>query len=303
MDTSRSDDVTWRTVAPISLVTCFAVYGQFQFGLDAFRQDWFPLTVVIAGGAAAAFESISLYVQWHAHDALLRKDTATAAKYRRWSYLLAGVAAAVNYSHFSTGWAPSPAAVMFALFSLSSPWLWGLHTRRAHHIQLSVEGRLDDTGALFSAERWRHFPWRTLGARRWSIDQGITDPREAWESYRVERARRQDAHTVGRVDVPALERVEDVVVPDLSQVDDNGLSLRWQTAPRATTTPDGTSSRGKETSSRGPVAPPRDIDLDKARELIAGGAGRVVLQKKLGVTEHTAKQLVKSLSVNGHQPA
>jgi hypothetical protein len=281
---SSDSSGNWRTVAPITLVTSFAVYGQFAWGLEALRQDMFVLTVVIAGGAAAAFESISLYVQWHAHDALLRKDTATAAKYRRWSYLLAGVAAAVNYSHFSAGWAPSPAAVMFALFSMSSPWLWGLHTRRAHHIQLSVEGRLDDTGALFSAERWRHFPWRTLGARRWSIDQGITDPRTAWESYRLERSRRTGRPTleqkvallvaVTRLASPKLRQRRDAVTPAVA--DTNPTKTR-ATAP--------------------------DVDMGKARELLASGADRVVLQKELGVTEHTAKQLVKSLSVNGHQPS
>jgi uncharacterized protein DUF2637 len=50
------------------------------------------------------------------------------------------------------------------------------------------------------------------------------------------------------------------------------------------------------------AVPTSGIDMGKARELIADGAGRVVLQKELGVTEHTAKQLVKSLTVNGHQP-
>jgi hypothetical protein len=297
MDTSRDSDVTWRTVAPISLVTSFAVYGQFQFGLDAFRQDWFPLTVVIAGGAAAAFESISLYVQWHAHDALLRKDTPTAAKYRRWSYLLAGIAATVNYSHFSHGWAPTPAAVMFALFSLSSPWLWGLHTRRAHHIQLSVEGRLDDTGALFSAERWRHFPWRTLGARRWSIDRGITDPRTAWESYRTERARR-----TGR---PTLEQKVALLVavtrlaspaPKLRQRRDDVTPVVADTNQR---------SAARAGSNRSPFLenPPA-----KAIELAQSGLGKARLREavlsELGtpITHHEARTLLAQYRpTNGHQ--
>lgn len=294
MDTTRGGDVKWRTVAPISLVTSFAVYGQFAWGLEYLRQDVPGLTVVIAGGAAAAFESISLYVQWHAHDALLRKDTATAAKYRRWSYLLAGIAAAVNYSHFSAGWAPTPAAVMFALFSMSSPWLWGLHTRRAHHIQLRSEGRIDDTGALFSAERWRHFPWRTLGARRWSIDQGITDPRTAWESYRTERARRTGRATLEQK-VALLVAVTRLAAP--------APKLR-QRRDEATPAVADTNQPARPTVARKPKSAGRaidDVDHEKARELREQGLGRVALERELGVKEHVAKQLAALYPLNGHK--
>src|SRR5206468_4698949 len=133
----------------------------------------------------------------------------------------------------------------------------GLHTRRAHHIQLSVEGRLDDTGALFSAERWRHFPWRTLGARRWSIDQGITDPRTAWESYRLERARRTGPTVEQKVAL--LVAVTRLAAPKLRQRRD-----------------DVTPAVADTNQPKTPVATP-DVDMGKARKLLASGAVLVVL--------------------------
>jgi hypothetical protein len=320
--------VRWRTVAPITLVTGFAVFGQFSWGLTELRQDWAVATIAIAAGAAAAFEAISLYVQWHAHDALLRGDKPTAAWLRRCSYLLAGIAAAVNYSHFSDGWQPTPAAVVFAVFSLSSPWLWGLHTRRENNKQLRRQGRIDDTGALFSPERWRHFPWRTLGARRYSIDHGITDPQVAWETYRLERQRRHDdlpaawqqlalsllrledaqdqaewaANMVSPIDVPSLERVEDIVAPDLEQVDDNGLSLQWKTAPTAIEPePDAQAPADHVPADPEPQRPPRrrpsargntPAPTKKALRLIADGLGRRELARQCGVSEDTARKWI-----------
>jgi hypothetical protein len=237
-----------RPVAPLLAVTGFAVYGQIGYGFEHYSPPGSPfvLRLLVAIGAAIAVESIALTVQWHAHDALLHEATATAARLRRASYLIAAGVAAVNYAHFADGWRPTAGAVVFALFSASSPWLWGLHTRRAQRLQLLREGRVDSTGAVFSAERFRAFPWRTFQARRYSIDHGITDPQVAWEAYRLERQRRHDdlpaawqqlalsllrledaqdqaewaANMVSPIDVPELERVEDNVVTGLRQLDE-----------------------------------------------------------------------------------
>lgn len=180
-----------RPVAPLLVVTSFAGYGQVSYGVHAYSPETWPLLprMLIAVGVAVGVESIALYVQWHAHDALMMKATATAARLRRWSYLIALGVAAVNYSHFSDGLRPTPSAVVFAVFSAAGPWLWGLHTRRAQQIQLTREGHVDSTGATFSAERWRAFPIRTWGARRWSIDHGVTNPAAAWQGFNAERDR------------------------------------------------------------------------------------------------------------------
>ena len=147
-----------RLVAPLMIVTGFAVFGQIAYGLEHYSPaEWSTVfRILVAIGAAVAVESIALYVQWHAHDALLMGATATAARLRRTSYGIALAVAGVNYAHFANGWSrPTAAAVVFALFSASSPWLWGLHTRRAQHVQLIREGHVDSPGAVFSAERTR----------------------------------------------------------------------------------------------------------------------------------------------------
>jgi hypothetical protein len=182
-----------RPVAPLLVVNGVAVGGQIAYAYaDVAPADWLPLARLgLAVGFAAAVESISLYVGWHAHDALLAKAYATATQLRRASYLIAAVVAAINYSHFAgRALAPTPAAVAFGLLSLLSPWLWGLHTRRAQHVQLVRQDLVDETGAVFDPARRRAFPFRSWAARRWSIDQGVRDPRQAWTGYNAERRRR-----------------------------------------------------------------------------------------------------------------
>ena len=305
-----------RPVAPLTLVTGFAMYGQGVYWLQHPTRPDAPVyeRVGLAVGAAVAMEVIALYVQWHAHDALLNKATATAARLRRASYVIAVGIASLNYSQFSDHWYPTPAAVAFALFSTAGPWLWGLHTRRVQHLQLLREGQADTSGAVFSAERFRNFPVLTWRARRYSIDHGITDPRIAWEAYRLEMQCRSDdlpaawqqlalsllrledaqdhaewaANMVSPIDVPELERHEDIVVPDLDLVDGNGLSKRWHTAPSAPAAPR-------------PKPRPRSagraidaVDHDKARQLIQEeGLGEVLLQRELGCKKHVATALIK----------
>ncbi|BCJ65085.1 hypothetical protein GCM10009779_64810 [Polymorphospora rubra] len=200
-----------RPVAPLIVVNGVAVYGQVQFAYhDISHESWSPLAKLgLAVAFATAVESISVYVGWHAHDSLLLKDYAGAARLRRYSYLIAMVVAGINYWHFAGedffGLAPTPAALTFGLLSGLSPWLWGLHTRRAQRVQLIAESPtlIDEAGAEFSRERRRAFPLRTYQARRWSIDHGIRDPRKAWEGYNAERRRARAQRPAGRIRVAA----------------------------------------------------------------------------------------------------
>lgn len=187
----RRIGVRLRPVAPLLAVNGLALVGQVGYGLDHLSPGaaW-PVRLAVAVLFAGALESIALYVGWHSHVALLVGASASAARLRVASYVVAGVVAGINYSHFADGTSPTAPALAYGLVSLLSPWLWGLHSRRELHLALERAGVVDHTGARFSAERWRAFPWRTRGARRWSIDHGITDPREAWTGYAAERAAR-----------------------------------------------------------------------------------------------------------------
>lgn len=323
--------VQWRPVAPLVLGVGCAMYGQVGYGFEHYSPEGTP-TLARLGVAvlvAVAVEYIALHIQWHAHDALLRKASSTAARLRYASYAIALAVAGVNYAHFAgEGLSPTPGAVVFALFSASGPWLWGLHTRRAQNMQLIREGRADTAGAVFSAERFRNFPIRTVKARRYSIDHGITDPQVAWEAYRLELQRRRDdlpaawrqmavgllrldqaqdhaewaANMVAPVDVPELERHTDVVVPDPGQVDERGLSLRWTTAP-AVSTPKRARRKASRTRSQFLENPPA-----KAVELAKSGIGNVRLRKEvadqlqISITHHEARKLLElHRPTNGHK--
>lgn len=183
----RGSRAVWlRAVAPLVLVNGTAMYGQVAAGYKHLTGvDTAPgVKLAVALLVASAAEVIALYVQWHAHDALLRGDTRTAARLRRVSYGIALVIGLVNASHFlGQVWA----AVVFGLMSASSPWLWGLHTRRARNVQLVADGRADVGGVVFSGERRRTFPILTWKAHRFALRRNITDPQIAWEAFLAER--------------------------------------------------------------------------------------------------------------------
>lgn len=187
------------TIGPLLVVNTVAVGGQVAYGYGMPPADWHPLArLAVAVAYAVAVESVALYVAWHAHDALMLKAYGTARRLRRASYAIAALVAALNYSHFAHPWdKPNAFAVGCGLLSLLSPWLWGLHSRRASNVRLLAEGLADEAGAEFSSKRRRHFPLRTLMATRWSIENNEREPRLAWDGYnadpdaRLSRARRQ----------------------------------------------------------------------------------------------------------------
>jgi F0F1-type ATP synthase assembly protein I len=242
-------------IAPLLLVTGFAVYGQIGYIIDKIAPgDWeLPFKLVLAIGAGIAIESISNYVQFRAHKVRLAGATAQAAKLSRASYLIAAGVAFINYQHFcGPNLAPTPIALMFAAFSLSSPWLWGLHTRGVEHEQRAAEGTLDRAGAVFAAERWRHFPVLTFRARRYSVMQNITDPVEAWNAFMADYRREVTTRSIERRQRRAEPRT-------------TGLLVRWRgakpgAAAGAPSTPQGGATGGVASGVTGGAKPPRAAD-------------------------------------------
>jgi preprotein translocase subunit Sec61beta len=307
-----------RPVAPLLVVTGFAMYGQISYGLTEYSPEGWSLLprLVVAVGAAVAVESIALYVQWHAHDALLNKASATAARLRRASYVIALGVAAVNYAHFADGWAPTPGAVVFALFSAAGPWLWGLHTRRVQNEQLTREGKLDSTGAVFSSERFRNFPLRTIGARRWSIDHGVTDPREAWEGYRAEKARRAGAPTPEQrvallVAVTRLAVRKPVVTARPALVKAVAAAAAPRVEVKAHTTPSAPVAEEPTQPAASPRRARSTVLTDPppvVLELVAEGHGhpelrRLSREKGIEIGEYQARELIKKYRPNNDQVA
>lgn len=193
--------VSARTVGPLLIVNAATVGGQLAYVYDETDPTWpAAVRVAIAIGVATAAESVALYVGWHAHDALLAKAYGTAAWLRRASYGIALIMATVNYSHFADSLLePTALAVILGVLSSLSPWLWGLHTRRAQHVQLLREDLVDETGAQFDPARRRAFPIRSWQARRWSIDHNVRDPKAAWAGYKAWAEARRASVRPGRL--------------------------------------------------------------------------------------------------------
>src|SRR5260370_5786963 len=110
-------------MVPLLLVNCIAMFGQLAF-IRA-HIHW-PLAGDIL--FAASLESVAVYLAYHAHITLISNDS--ALRLRLASYGFGFLIGTLNYSHYSTAWHPTFEAIAVGLLSASSPWLWGIHSRR-----------------------------------------------------------------------------------------------------------------------------------------------------------------------------
>jgi hypothetical protein len=166
---------TARVVAaavPVVLVNAVAFAGQL-----AFLRDHLPWPLAAQLAMAAALESIAVYLAFHAHVAALANDS--ALRLRLASYGFALVIAAMNYSHFAPHWRPTFAAAAVGLMSASSPWLWGVHSRRVSRDQMMAAGLIEGHALRLGSTRWLWHPLRSARVMWFATWEGITDPREA----------------------------------------------------------------------------------------------------------------------------
>jgi len=155
---------------PVVLVNAVAFIGQYGF----LRQHlpWIVPGVVMF---AVALESIAIYLAWHAHMAQLANDS--SARLRLASYSIALVIGAMNYSHYMRpDGAPTVAAVGLGLMSAISPWLWGIHSRRASRDKLMERGLIEEHAVRLGATRWSWHPWLSFKAMRGATWTGETSP-------------------------------------------------------------------------------------------------------------------------------
>ena len=178
---------------PLLLVNGWAVYGQ-----AAWAYDHLLPSRVAAVVFAATVESIAVYLAYEARTALLAGDS--SFRLRVASYVAALAAGAMNYSHYAPAWdEPNAAALIFAVLSALSPWLWAIRTRSQRRGDLRAAGLVDARAAHFSAARWLHFPRRTWRALRRSIDASVQDPQSAWQAVKRPRGGLASAGSVGAV--------------------------------------------------------------------------------------------------------
>lgn len=181
---------------PLVLVNLAAMTGQIGWALDHLEIGE-PGTVLrwfVAAMFGATAESIALFLQYYANRALRNRDS--AAMLYLGAFAVAALVASVNFSHWSNPkpneffGTPNATAVVFALCSFASPWLWRIHSRAENREILKAAGEIDTRGVKLSLSRKLWHPWRSIGVISFSAWSGQTNPTEAvaeWEAYRVQK--------------------------------------------------------------------------------------------------------------------
>jgi hypothetical protein len=180
---------SWRAIVaavPVALVNATAFIGQF-----AWVRQHVPWIVPGQVLFAVALESVAVYLAWHAHLAQLANDS--AGRLKAGAYIFALVIGAMNYSHYASHWRPNALAVGLGLMSALSPWLWGVHSRRASRDRLFARGLVEEHAVRLGAARWTWHPWRAMAVTSASAWTGENDPKRAiagWEERHAARRAR-----------------------------------------------------------------------------------------------------------------
>lgn len=178
-----------QLAVPLVLVNTCAVWGQAGWAHDHITgsQDvWGWLQWVFAAVLAVTVESVAIWLAMQAHRALLAGDA--ALRLRLASYGVGALVATSNYNHWMRpGWRPTAAALLFAAFSMASPWLWGIHSRFVQREQLRARGLVDEAAVRFSTARWMWWPKRTFVVWRLAVWEGERDPAEATRRFDPKR--------------------------------------------------------------------------------------------------------------------
>jgi len=170
---NRSGRRAWMAAIPVVLVNVVAFAGQL-----AYLREHLPWPLPGQVLMAVTLEAIAVYLAWQAHLAQLANDSALRLRLAAYGFAL--LIAAMNYSHYAgPGWRPTFAAVAVALCSAASPWLWGIHTRRASRDQLMAAGLVEPHALRLGVTRWAWHPYRSARVMRAATWEGVTDPAEA----------------------------------------------------------------------------------------------------------------------------
>jgi hypothetical protein len=163
----------WLAAVPVVLVNAVAFAGQL-----AFLRTHLPWPSAGQVLVAVTLESVAVYLAWQAHLALAADDS--ALRLRLAAYGFAAVIGVMNYSHYMAAhWRPTFAAVTFGLMSVSSPWLWSVHSRRASRDALKAKGLIEPHAVRLGATRWTWHPWRSAKVMWHATWLGENDPAKA----------------------------------------------------------------------------------------------------------------------------
>lgn len=168
-----------RRVRPILAAVPVIGVNSVSFAAQlAFLRSHLPWPLPGQGLVAVTLESVAVYLAFHAHVAQLANDA--ALRLRLAAYSFAAVIGAMNYSHYAgPSWRPTFAALAFGLCSMSSPWLWSVHSRRESRDALMTRGLIEAHAVRLGATRWLWHPKRSAQVMWHATWDGVNDVRQA----------------------------------------------------------------------------------------------------------------------------
>ena len=165
------------TAIPLVLVNLVAFSGQFAYIKD--HVTWLPISQVVF---ALALESVALFLAYMAHQALMAEDSAYGLRLS--SYAFGAVIGLMNYSHYAgPGMKPTFEAVATGLMSVSSPWLWGIYSRRQSRDALKAKGMIEPRAVKLGGLRWVLFPVKAWKVFRLAAWRRVDTADEAIDAY------------------------------------------------------------------------------------------------------------------------
>jgi hypothetical protein len=203
--------------APLILVNIAAISGQIGWALDhlAIGDAGSPVRIIAAVLFGITAETIALFLQYYANRALLNRDSAGSLYLA--AFMVAGLVASINFSHWSNPddgeffGSPNATAVVFALFSFVSPWLWRIHNRAEFREMLRENGEIDARAVKLSLARKIMYPVRSFQVIRLAAWQGETNPARAVEMYetrRIAKATVKAARDAEKAQVKTTKEIE-----------------------------------------------------------------------------------------------
>lgn len=193
---------------PLIGVNAVAIYGQYGY-----LQDHLSWPSIAIWGLAITIESIAIYLSYMAHQALIALDTSMRIRLSAIGFgLLAGF---MNLSHYSPNWHISVAGIATGTLSASSPFLWGVYSRRQSRDLLSEKG-LIEPGAIRLGNRWIVHPAWCIPVYRYAVWNGIRNPTDAIERYQeTEKEEIITGEVVNEIpEIETLPEIENIPEPE-----------------------------------------------------------------------------------------
>lgn len=201
---------------PVVMVNSTAFIGQF-----AWVRQHVPWALPGQVLFAVTLEVVAIYLAWHAHQAQMANDS--AGRLKLGSYLFALIIGAMNYSHYALHWHPNALAVGLGLMSTLSPWLWGIHSRRASRDALMAQGLVEPHAVRLGANRWTWHAFRSVQVMWHATWIGESDPKRAIALYEARQAARAQRHAARQPAVVAqIEAAQAVAQPARQRIEPTG---------------------------------------------------------------------------------